>query len=78
MALTSFRYTSSATAAKKHTVVHNLACAYPVVSVFDTVSGAVNEKQELSASAAIKTVDANTITVEFSAPVTCVVSVVAF
>jgi hypothetical protein len=78
MALTTFRYTSSATAVKKHTVVHNLDCAYPLVSVFDTVTGTTNFKQELSASAAIKTVDVNTITVEFNAPITCVVSVVAF
>ena len=78
MALTSFRYTSSATAAKTHTVVHNLACAYPVVSVFDTVAGSINASQEIAASAYIKSVDANTLTVQFSAPVTCVVSVLAF
>lgn len=78
MAATTFRYTSSATAAKKHTVAHNLACDYPLVSVFDTVTGTTNYKQEISSSTAIKTVDANTITVEFSAPITCVVSVVAF
>lgn len=78
MALTSFRYTSNGTPAKTHTVVHNLACAYPLVSVFDTVVGSTNASQEIAASAYVKSVDANTLTVQFSAPVTCVVSVVAF
>lgn len=78
MALTTFRYTSSATPAKKHTITHNLDCAYPVVSVFDTLAGTTNDKQELSVSSVIKTVSANAITVEFNAPITCVVSVVAF
>lgn len=78
MAATTFNYTSSATAAKTHTVVHNLNCPHPLVSVFSTVVGSVNEKQEISASSAIKVVDANTITVQFSKPITCMVSVVGF
>ena len=78
MALTTFRYVSSTTAAKTHTVTHNLACEYPLVSVFDTVVGTINEYQEISPSTYIKSVDANTLTVQFSAPVTCVISVVAF
>jgi hypothetical protein len=76
MAVTTFRYTGAA--AKKHTIAHNLDCSYPVVSVYDIADGTTNFKQELSSAAAIKFVDNNHLTVEFSAAVPCVVSIVAF
>lgn len=72
-----FTYTSSATPAKTHTVTHNLTNAYPVVTVWDTLAGTANAKQVIDGSARVTSVSASVLTVEFNAPITCVVTCLA-
>lgn len=71
---TVFTYTSSS-AAKVHTVAHNLNNALPAVIVWDNEPNTTNYKQMITESVRVTSVSASTVSVALAVPANVVIQV---
>lgn len=69
-----FTFTSSS-AAKLHTITHNLNNNYPSVTVWDTETGTTNYKQMITESVRVTSTSANVVTVALAVAANVVVQV---